>query len=545
MARSATEVLGIPREIFYWIPGEMVAVVQLPRLPANGELDVLVEQVRAQLNAALTPYQLHLEPYGMSGRWRDSTLPPVRRRAFLFGLHRRNPFAALFFHVLHADLTVQDPTPAALYYLREHLEELAQSGLHLVSAMPNWLVIAAPSLYNPGGPALPPKPAPPIELAGVANTLPLGWHLSFADAGISLASQDAAPVTVAVLDTAQHPDRVRSAALRPELRRNWLLQSLAASLRNNDGSFEIDYDRRYYLTDDVATGRDSSNNARYFFMPDHGLFVSGIVRDLAPHANIRLIRVLNDYGGGDLYNLFAALTDLEAELAAGTIARLVINLSATIMPPLRRLPYLWFDDMSWPSRRLGEPIRALQHIEEGLPLLFECLYEQGALIVAAAGNDSLYANRRGESATPPRAPARYASVLSVTSVNSRGAPSLFANAANVPPYRTGIAVFGGDHAGALDESGLPDAVRGLYISPTFPEGEQNASGWADWCGSSFSTAMISALGARLMSLGHSAPDTLLDIAAGQPRRERIFGGKLDAPSLLANIVQVQQKFGVG
>jgi len=545
MSRSATELLGVPREIFYWIPGEMVAVVQLPRRPTNGELDVLVEQVRAQLNDVLAPYQLHLEPYGTSGRWRDSTLPPVRRRAFLFGLRRRNPFAALFFHVRHADPAIQDSAPMALSYLQEHLEELAQSGLSLVSAMPNWLVIATPSLYTPGGPALPPKPAPPIELAGIANTMPLGWHLSFVDPGIALASPNPAPVTVAILDTALHPDRVRSAALRPELRRNWLLQRFAASLRTNDGSFEIDYSRRYYVTDDVATGRDASNHARYFFMPDHGLFVAGIVRDLAPHASIRLLRVLNDYGGGDLYNLFAALTDLEAELVAGTIERLVINLSATIMPPLRRLPYLWFDDYSWPSRQLSEPIRALQHIEEGLRLLFECLHEQGALVVAPAGNDSLYANQRGEPPVPPRAPARYASVLGVTSVNSRFAPSLFANAANMPPFQTGIAAFGGDHAGTLDESGLPDAVRGLYISPTFPEGEQNASGWADWCGSSFSTAMISALGAHFMAHGRTASDALFDIAAGQQRRERIFGGAPDAPSLLANVVQVRQKFGVG
>ena len=46
-------------------------------------------------------------------------------------------------------------------------------------------------------------------------------------------------------------------------------------------------------------------------MPDHGLFIAGLIRDIAPKASIRLIRILNDLGGGDLYNLFAALTDLE------------------------------------------------------------------------------------------------------------------------------------------------------------------------------------------------------------------------------------------
>jgi hypothetical protein len=41
---------------------------------------------------------------------------------------------------------------------------------------------------------------------------------------------------------------------------------------------------------------------------------------------------------------------------------------------------------------------------------------------------------------------------------------------------------------------LPDAVRGVYIAPTFPGGEPNFNGWADWSGTSFATPVISALG---------------------------------------------------
>jgi len=59
---------------------------------------------------------------------------------------------------------------------------------------------------------------------------------------------------------------------------------------------------------------------------------------------------LNDYGGGDLHSVFAALTDLERELMSGSIRRLVINLSLTIMPDLRRLPYIWF------ANRNGQPL---------------------------------------------------------------------------------------------------------------------------------------------------------------------------------------------
>jgi hypothetical protein len=280
-------------------------------------------------------------------------------------------------------------------------------------------------------------------------------------------------------------------------------------------------------------------------MPDHGLFVAGLIRDIAPSARIRLIRVLDDFGGGDLYNLFAALTDLEQELVSGAIRRLVINLSLTILPDVRRLPYIWFDNRQWPSAQLSRVTRVLAHIEEGLRLLFESLYAHGALIVAAAGNDSMLAHKQGLPPQPPRAPARYESTLSVTSVNSRFAPSRFANMACMPPLNAGVATFGGDSYGSVDANRLPDAVRGIYISPNFPGGEPNMSGWADWSGSSFATAIITALGAHLMALGWSTPNAIARIVAGRERRtDFLFGSHPDVPALLANVIRVQQQFVV-
>ena len=520
----------------------MVVIVRLPRLPADGTLDMLVEQVRAQLNSLLARYDLTLETYGTHGRWLDvPAMPPIRRRAFIFGLQRQQPLLAIFFHTRHIDPGFVDPTPMALSYLQGQLERLEQAGLQLVSAMPNWLVTAAPIFYGDGGPALPPRPAPALDLPTSGNA-PVGWHITSADADIPLDHNDAQEVVVAVLDTAHHPDYLHAAASRPELRRNWLLQQLATNLKSGDGSFEIEYNR-YPVTNDVRTGRDFQNDARYYPMPDHGLFIAGLIRDIAPKASIRLIRILNDLGGGDLYNLFAALTDLEQELDSGAIGKLVINLSLTIMPDIRRLPYVWFERRQWPSTQLMGAIRILTHIEEGLRLLFESLYAQGALIVAAAGNDSFSANKEGLAPRPPRAPARYETTLSVTSVNSHFVPSVFANAANMPPLNTGIATFGGDGFGSIDANGLPDAVRGVYISPTFQGGEQNTSGWADWSGSSFATPIISAYGAHLLAQGLPAAQAITHIAAAHERRsEKLFGSSPDAPSLLANIIRVQQRF---
>ena len=161
MSRNSIESTGVPERLFHWIPGEMVVVVRLHRHPARDAHDALVEQIRIQLNSLLGQYKLALEPYGTSNRWRNGqTAQGVRRRSFIFGLHRQQPLIAIFFHVRHADPSVRDAVPMALSHLQGKLEQLVQAGLHVVSAMPNWLVTAAPLLYGEGGPASLPRPAP-------------------------------------------------------------------------------------------------------------------------------------------------------------------------------------------------------------------------------------------------------------------------------------------------------------------------------------------------------------------------------------------------
>ncbi|GCF09177.1 S8/S53 family peptidase [Dictyobacter arantiisoli] len=544
-SRSSTEFMGTPAGWFHWIPGEMIVVVRLTRIPLDNVLDTVVEQIRIQLNTFLARYHFALDAYGTAGRWSESpTMPPVRRRAFVFGLHQKQPLLAVFFHTRHRDEQQKDPLPAALSYIHAHLEYFAQQGLHILSAMPNWIVTAAPFFYGAGGPASPPRPAPSVEVQSPPQAMP-GWHLKFSPPpGLTLDAQDAEDVLVVVLDTAHHPDRIRSAATRPELRRNWLLQQLVNDMRQEDGSFVVEYDR-YALTNDVRTGHDISQQARYYLMPDHGLFVSGIIRDLAPRAQIRLVRALNDFGGNDLYSFYAILTDLEHELVSGTIRRLVINLSLNIMPDIRRLPYLWFQERQWPTSQLIGVQRALGQIEEGLRLLFESLAAHGALVVAAAGNDSTLALQQELPPRPPRAPARYSSTLAVTSVNSNLLPSNFANAANLAPSTSGVATFGGDGPGVEDKNGLPDAVRGVFISPTFPSGALNNTGWADWSGTSFATPMMSALGAHLMAQGWSAANIIARLSSGQEQHSDLLSGIPPAvPSLLANIISVRQHFGL-
>src|SRR5947209_13577235 len=73
MARNSIELMGTPDGLFYWIPGELVVVARLQRHPAAETQDMLVEQIRGQLNALLLGYGITLEAYGTAGRWRDAS----------------------------------------------------------------------------------------------------------------------------------------------------------------------------------------------------------------------------------------------------------------------------------------------------------------------------------------------------------------------------------------------------------------------------------------------------------------------------------------
>ncbi len=243
MSRNGVELSDVPDSVYHWIAGELVVVIRLPRRPPDDALDTLVEQVRSQLNHFLAPHDLILETYGTMGRWLNRlSLPTARRHVFIFGLHRQQPMAAIFFHARHSDPSVADAAPLAISYLQGHIERLAQTGLYLVSAMPNWLVGAAPAFYADGGPAAPPRSAPQLSLSAEGDTSG-GWHLSFLDSAIPFDPSGAQDVLVAVLDTAPTSNQLYRAASQPELSQHWLIQRLAADMQSGSGSFEIEYDR--------------------------------------------------------------------------------------------------------------------------------------------------------------------------------------------------------------------------------------------------------------------------------------------------------------
>lgn len=48
----------------------------------------------------------------------------------------------------------------------------------------------------------------------------------------------------------------------------------------------------------------------YYDMSDHGTFIAGIIHSIAPHANIYLVQVMNDYGMGTLENIIRGVVAL-------------------------------------------------------------------------------------------------------------------------------------------------------------------------------------------------------------------------------------------
>ena len=116
------------------------------------------------------------------------------------------------------------------------------------------------------------------------------------------------------------------------------------------------------------------------------------MRDLAPDASIECIRVLNDYGVGDLHTLLLALnTILERRKNGSLTGPVVINMSLVWLPPVT-----------------DPPEGTENAIETSKGVLSSILnqFDANVIFVASAGNDS---DPRDAQMNPTevRFPARY------------------------------------------------------------------------------------------------------------------------------------------
>lgn len=404
--------------------------------------------------------------------------------------------------------------------------------LELVALTPCWLSVAGQQGHVGAGPGVPPEPRPDLSS---------DWRPSYAFEGPAAALTDASGegVVVAILDSRPERAEVLAAAEAFQPPHAFLMELLD---RVHFGGLELG-DPGMAAVEHLVAGweaGDPEGLAQGYAMPDHGLFVAGMLLGAAPGAEIHLLRVLNEQGVGDLQSLCALLGQTRARSnAAGR--RLIVNLSlVAAIPteadlereyrPLRSVAKA----QAAGSENAGSvpPMRAF--LGGSLMDAVAALVQGGALVVASAGNDAKPGALRPE----PRMPARDDRVLAVGAAGRGGQAAGFSNAADALVMGNGVVAFGGDArwlaAGARVDP--LDAPVGLFSRPTVPiTGAAVPTGWVSWAGTSFAAPLVTALAARIWSSQPTltAPEVLAAV--------RGMAGGADVAGLLAPMLPVVQE----
>jgi subtilisin family serine protease len=198
-------------------------------------------------------------------------------------------------------------------------------------------------------------------------------------------------------------------------------------------------------------------------------------------------------------------------------------------------------------------------LRSALHLVVQNLVAHGAVVVAAAGNDSnspTVPKRIG-----PHYPAAFPEVISVAAVDRQGKPALYSNSPQAEMLHNGVAAYGGA-ALTLEEvqNGYNlDALKGVYTSATYPAPEVHAPalpdypapnpyGWAFWSGTSFATPIVSAVVARILqTLASGATSTSWQSLAPEQRAaevQRLLTTAEGQQEIFGSALALQPDFGV-
>jgi hypothetical protein len=382
----------------------------------------------------------------------------------------------------------------------------------VVAASPVWLCAATPPVPQ-GCPAIPPIPVPADASCSSSPGL---WPITLQDVSPELESMTGDDVTVFILDTLPKPIEIKRAAEAAE-KNNLLLLDVA-------GNVTFDY----HILPDIldipspdqpVSGKDILGRDIGFRMPDHGFFIAGIVRDVAPNARIECVRILNDWCAGDMTTYIKALADIYDRMSqvdpntgkAGDLYQkpVVINMSLNATPSEEE------------AKKFG---LTEEIVRNSIRPFFQSLISLGAVIVASAGNEADI--RMGAQAMDPSgirpgpvlpgalADEGITEIIPVGALDGKGNPASY----SCYPGPNGVATYGGEIPKPAEErspDGMTvakdiDALIGIYSALSYPALSlddphsrypvPNTNAWAYWVGTSFATPIITAVAARVYEL---------------------------------------------
>lgn len=486
---------------------------------------------------------------GERSRYRGPTPPPVERRAFLPGkivLQVQHAEAALereridgwlrsvapgarlegdpitlrageagYRSLLTAEVGDDDrQLLQRLLELNRSREKREGDGLRLLSAGPDWLASCSQQGGSPtGGPGGWPTPATDSSTPNLAQVLQgAQWRIRRPPGAQSWGAGRG--VNVAILDTLPDVHHLAQVYAREHGKASQgNAHPLALRLLQPNGRVKF-YPASYEALERLTTSRTACHEYR---MADHGLFIAGLIHELAPDANLHLIEVMNEYGVGDSFSLGQGIQKLQ-ELIERSSGPWVVNCSFMIDAPDLRgkdaRPYYpptgslktWLDMLE--QEELAQQLELMLASARELYALLDTTQERERVcLVAAAGNDSGCAPTEDCARAPTndryraRFPAAFDEFIGVAALTRGTAPrpAGYSNYAD-NPVNAGFAALGG-------EAGPGQGVLGIYLGDfpvqRNPDGsfdyQVNTSGWAWWAGTSFAAPLVSGLAAAILS----------------------------------------------
>lgn len=360
---------------------------------------------------------------------------------------------------------------ARLNALVQNEENPPDGDVQVLGGVRNWLTSAGMAHIGTGGPGGRPVPPPGKSSFALSQAVQS-----------ALGTPDSQTIDVAILDTVPSEATLQAAFGNLAWRDDPLLKSLlwpqgVLDVQRNDFSITRIPCAPFACHSTVGQHRD-------YDLSDHGLFIAGIIRRIAPNARIHLIQALGDQGVGSVSQIIRAAETVR-DLPRNT--PLLVNLSFAVNT--RQL-------LTGARGALSSGDQLQVQMENfSLWMLFSLLGLSNARLIAAAGNDN--------QTTPPRRPARspadYLAVIGVGALKADlSGPVSYSNTPD-QPASFGLWALGGE----VRPDGKTDpakAVQSCFIG-SFPDGQANVSGWASWAGTSFATAIVTGTLAKMAGDG--------------------------------------------